>query len=67
MPLVFAGGIGIWPFGFVVVWAMAGDVSDGCVGVIALGMVIVLEPSLFAYFEEALGIGDAEGCAGWGR
>ena len=49
-PLMSAGRVGTWPFGFVAIWAMAGDVSDESLVLKALGTVMNFEPSLFVYF-----------------
>ena len=48
--------------GFVVVCAIAGDVSDESVMFKALGRVMNFEPSLFVYFSVAFEVGDVGDC-----
>jgi hypothetical protein len=50
--------VGICPFGFVVVWAIAGDASDESLGLKNLGTVMNFEPSLLVYFAVACKVGE---------
>lgn len=65
-PFVPGVGAGICPFDLMVVWAMAGDVSEDSV-LLDLGTVMNFEPSLFVYFAVAFEVGDVGDCTVWCR